>query len=139
MSACRLHSEPPLFDVQRKSGTCGLMGLPPELLVMVLARVRLRDLANLRQVASYFPLHRATIFLAVYLLSLQVCHRLRDMVDGPGGQRLWANVSLEGLAVDSTHLPLIEKYVFPLCCGAYHLFPWCLYTELPSLVTKRLS
>ena len=28
----------------------GLMALPPELLVMVLARVRLLDLANLRQV-----------------------------------------------------------------------------------------
>ncbi|CAI8035486.1 Cyclin-F, partial [Geodia barretti] len=87
MSGWSLHGELSPLDLQRESQRCGLMGLPPELLVMVLARVGLRDLANLRQ----------------------VCRRLRDMVDGAVGGKLWATVSLQGLAVDSTHLLLIEK------------------------------
>ena len=58
MSGWSLHGELSPLDLQRESQRCGLMGLPPELLVMVLARVGLRDLANLRQVCirvSYTP------------------------------------------------------------------------------------
>lgn len=52
MSACRLQEEPSQFDLQEEPERCGLMGLPPELLVMVLARVPLRDLAKLGQVGG---------------------------------------------------------------------------------------
>jgi hypothetical protein len=54
MSGWSLHGE---LDLQRESQRRGLMGLPPELLVMVLARVRLSDLANLRQVCIRVSLY----------------------------------------------------------------------------------
>ena len=134
MSACRLQEEPSRLDLQEEPERRGLMGLPPELLVMVLARVPLRDLAKLRQVGGgelppaeqlFSPLPSssrvADILVSVRGLPLsplsQVCRRLRDMVDGPGGRRLWAAASLEGLAVDSTRLPLIERCLY--CISIY--------------------
>lgn len=93
----------------------GLLFLPPELLGMVLSRVGLRDLLNLRQVIVSCPGPRPVPYATPSLRVLQVCRRLREMVEGAGRERLWAAVSLDDLAVDSQQLSLIERSVTRNC------------------------